>query len=339
MTNNPKKTDAFVYYGYELKVVDQVPIVAPEIAERRRYLDAKRDKLGHLLPNSSCCEPAPPLTRLIGARSNCRAPRELRTAPADSALRLDWLARTGIQCSPLFSSDQAAGLSSVTGTARPSFDEGTYMFTGSRKGPNRMIWRPTGNGDCTVSGFRTGHRRQCPDRRAQDARAGGQERQLQGSRPCSTRSANSYKALKTYSDKGEFVLALKVGGKVQKQVLPMKMTFTRPNKLDFDAGQVRITSDGTTMTTAVVPLKRYTTAPAPKTIGIDAFREGPIGAMIFGGPAGAPMFVLLNLLTSADPAAAIAQFGGTLQVAPAPAADAKAADPKAAGAKPRPRLS
>ena len=29
LTNNPKKTDAFVYYGYDLKVVDQVPIVAP----------------------------------------------------------------------------------------------------------------------------------------------------------------------------------------------------------------------------------------------------------------------------------------------------------------------
>jgi 3,4-dihydroxy 2-butanone 4-phosphate synthase/GTP cyclohydrolase II len=51
LTNNPKKTDAFVYYGYDLKVVDQVPIVAPERAERRQYLDAKRDKLGHLLPN------------------------------------------------------------------------------------------------------------------------------------------------------------------------------------------------------------------------------------------------------------------------------------------------
>ena len=108
----------------------------------------------------------------------------------------------------------------------------------------------------------------------------------------------------------------------------MKMTFARPNKLDFDAGQVRITSDGTTMTTAVVPLKRYTTTPAPKTIGIEAFREGPIGAMIFGGPAGAPMLVLLNFLTSADPAAGIAQFGGTLQVAPAPAADAKAPMPR-----------
>ena len=51
LTNNPKKTDAFVYHGYGLEVVDQVPIIAPEEAERRRYLAAKRDKLGHLLPD------------------------------------------------------------------------------------------------------------------------------------------------------------------------------------------------------------------------------------------------------------------------------------------------
>jgi 3,4-dihydroxy 2-butanone 4-phosphate synthase/GTP cyclohydrolase II len=51
LTNNPKKTDAFVYYSYDLKVVDQVPILAPEHSERRRYLQTKRDKLGHLLPS------------------------------------------------------------------------------------------------------------------------------------------------------------------------------------------------------------------------------------------------------------------------------------------------
>jgi 3,4-dihydroxy 2-butanone 4-phosphate synthase/GTP cyclohydrolase II len=55
LTNNPKKTDAFVYYGYDLTVVDQVPIIAPDLVERRRYLDAKRDKLGHLLPTGPCC--------------------------------------------------------------------------------------------------------------------------------------------------------------------------------------------------------------------------------------------------------------------------------------------
>jgi 3,4-dihydroxy 2-butanone 4-phosphate synthase/GTP cyclohydrolase II len=50
LTNNPKKTDAFVYDGYELQVVEQVPIVAPDEIDRRRYMSAKRDRLGHQLP-------------------------------------------------------------------------------------------------------------------------------------------------------------------------------------------------------------------------------------------------------------------------------------------------
>lgn len=53
LTNNPKKTDAFVYHGYGMEVVGQVPIVAPPAEERRRYLDAKRDKMGHLLPGAA----------------------------------------------------------------------------------------------------------------------------------------------------------------------------------------------------------------------------------------------------------------------------------------------
>lgn len=53
MTNNPKKLDAFILQGYGLKVVDQVPIIAPEEPERRRYLDTKRDKLGHSLPQTN----------------------------------------------------------------------------------------------------------------------------------------------------------------------------------------------------------------------------------------------------------------------------------------------
>ncbi len=50
LTNNPKKTDAFIYGGYELEVVDQVPIIAPPCEHNSRYLSAKRDKLGHRLP-------------------------------------------------------------------------------------------------------------------------------------------------------------------------------------------------------------------------------------------------------------------------------------------------
>jgi len=50
LTNNPKKTDAFVYGGYDLEVVDQVPIVGPIHEHNQRYLAVKRDKMGHKLP-------------------------------------------------------------------------------------------------------------------------------------------------------------------------------------------------------------------------------------------------------------------------------------------------
>ena len=52
MTNNPKKTHAFVYEGYDFEIVDQVPIIAPEAEQRRLYLETKRDKMGHLLPGA-----------------------------------------------------------------------------------------------------------------------------------------------------------------------------------------------------------------------------------------------------------------------------------------------
>lgn len=50
LTNNPKKTTAFVYSGVDLKVVEQIPIIAPPEKHRAQYLATKRDKLGHLLP-------------------------------------------------------------------------------------------------------------------------------------------------------------------------------------------------------------------------------------------------------------------------------------------------
>lgn len=50
LTNNPKKTSAFIYDGFNLEVVDQVPIVAPSNPHNQRYLATKRDKMGHDLP-------------------------------------------------------------------------------------------------------------------------------------------------------------------------------------------------------------------------------------------------------------------------------------------------
>ncbi len=50
LTNNPKKTDAFIYGGFDLEVVDQVPILPPIHEHNARYLATKRDKLGHHFP-------------------------------------------------------------------------------------------------------------------------------------------------------------------------------------------------------------------------------------------------------------------------------------------------
>ncbi len=47
LTNNPRKLEGIESYG--LTVVEQVPIEVPPNAENRRYLAAKRDKLGHVL--------------------------------------------------------------------------------------------------------------------------------------------------------------------------------------------------------------------------------------------------------------------------------------------------
>ena len=50
LTNNPKKTEAFNLRGFDLRVVDQVPIVPPVNEYNQRYLETKRAKMGHELP-------------------------------------------------------------------------------------------------------------------------------------------------------------------------------------------------------------------------------------------------------------------------------------------------
>jgi len=51
LTNNPNKAAAFP--AWDLRVVEQVPIVAPPEAHRAGYLATKREKLGHTIPESA----------------------------------------------------------------------------------------------------------------------------------------------------------------------------------------------------------------------------------------------------------------------------------------------
>ncbi len=50
LTNNPKKTEAFNLRGFDLTVVDQVPLISEANEHNAGYLATKRDKMGHLLP-------------------------------------------------------------------------------------------------------------------------------------------------------------------------------------------------------------------------------------------------------------------------------------------------
>jgi 3,4-dihydroxy 2-butanone 4-phosphate synthase/GTP cyclohydrolase II len=52
LTNNPKKTEAFNLRGFNLEVVDQVPILTTVNPHNAQYLATKRDKLGHRIPNA-----------------------------------------------------------------------------------------------------------------------------------------------------------------------------------------------------------------------------------------------------------------------------------------------
>lgn len=48
LTNNPKKMAGL--QGYGLEIVEQVPLIAAAMEPREKYLDTKREKMGHLLP-------------------------------------------------------------------------------------------------------------------------------------------------------------------------------------------------------------------------------------------------------------------------------------------------
>ncbi len=51
LTNNPKKTEAFNLRGFDLTVVDQVPIIPVVNEHNAAYLTTKRTKMGHMLPD------------------------------------------------------------------------------------------------------------------------------------------------------------------------------------------------------------------------------------------------------------------------------------------------
>ena len=127
----------------------------------------------------------------------------------------------------------------------------------------------------------------------------------------------AYKGLDSYADAGRFTSAFKVGGKPQKQETDLAVAFARPNKLDLNAGVVRLVSDGKTLRTYIAPAQKYIDEPAPAKVDVESIRETSVGAMIYGGPNALTLGVLLTLLTDADPAKAILEGTKGLRLEPA----------------------
>ncbi|MEO6809519.1 MAG: peroxiredoxin, partial [Isosphaeraceae bacterium] len=107
----------------------------------------------------------------------------------------------------------------------------------------------------------------------------------------------TYQGLNTYADSGQFAMAITINDNEQKQEQPMALTFVRPNKIDLNLGAARLVSDGETVWTVISPTKKYTEEKAPAKLNLDTFKQGPVGALLLGGPTGMTQGIVLALLT------------------------------------------
>ncbi len=123
--------------------------------------------------------------------------------------------------------------------------------------------------------------------------------------------AKHYGKLPGYADEGEVRTELKLDGKPISRVQTLNLKFARPNKIDLDAGTVRLVSDGTTQTVIVNPLKTIESAPAPKVFRPGLIADNAMAAGILAGPAGFPTRLILGLLSTDGPGPLIAELAMT----------------------------
>jgi len=126
----------------------------------------------------------------------------------------------------------------------------------------------------------------------------------------------AYRSLERYADEGELAVAIKINGEAERFVEAARIAFARPNKVRLETELVRFSSDGTTLLTTVLPLKRFLEAPAPKSLGAFDLSDGPLAATLLGGPNGVPPRLILAMLTADDPAKVVANFAKGVKVEP-----------------------
>src|SRR5262249_49119761 len=115
----------------------------------------------------------------------------------------------------------------------------------------------------------------------------------------------AYRSLAAYRDAGRFELMSTVGGSTKTVTWPAAVTLARPNRLALGAGAARVVAAGRALAQAIAPSKSYLAGPCPPTIGVPTVAEGPVGAMLLGGPYAPAARLLLALLLDDDPARTI----------------------------------
>ena len=126
----------------------------------------------------------------------------------------------------------------------------------------------------------------------------------------------SYRALPAYADHGEVTLVVKVGERPLKQVQQASIRFARPNRVDVRTDFVRVVGDGSSVTSVVVPLKKFQAIPSPRKLAESSLRGGPLGAIEFGNLAGLPLVHVLNLVIGDEPDRLIQDFTPNILVEP-----------------------
>ncbi len=126
----------------------------------------------------------------------------------------------------------------------------------------------------------------------------------------------AYQKLPGYSDHGAFVKTVTIGTQTRTETSPLSLAFAKPNRIVLDAGEVKLLDDGKTLTTVLGPTKRYLSAPSPEKLTITPIADGPVGAILFGGPLGPPSQLLLKLVLGNEPANALPDRASGLAVEP-----------------------
>ncbi|WP_435010453.1 LolA family protein [Tundrisphaera lichenicola] len=124
----------------------------------------------------------------------------------------------------------------------------------------------------------------------------------------------AYRALPAYADQGEVALVVKVGDRALTQSRKASVAFARPNRLDVRTDFVRVVSDGTSLTSIVVPLKSFQTVPVPSKFTESSLRGGPLGSIEFGNVEGLPLLHVLNLVVGDEPERLIQDFTPNIRV-------------------------